>query len=53
MDEKGKWASRVKEGERTVVVDLVETFFTNVTTAAVCITRVNCFTRVLLVLLLI
>ena len=28
MDEKGKWASRVKEGEKTVVVDLVETFFT-------------------------
>ena len=28
MDEKGKWASRAKEGEKTVVVDLVETFFT-------------------------
>jgi len=28
MDEKGKWASRVKEGEKMVVVDLVETFFT-------------------------
>ena len=28
MDEKGKWASKVKQGEKTVVVDLVETFFT-------------------------
>jgi len=28
MDGKDKWTSRAKEGERTVLVDLVETFFT-------------------------
>jgi len=28
MDEKGKWASRVKVVDKMVVVDLVETFFT-------------------------
>ena len=27
MDAKSKWASRVKEAEKMVVVDLVETFF--------------------------